>query len=443
MAGGADEYQQNKEGKCRYCYQGKPPLKNLLRHILNQHKDELSEEIQEINGHFRAKIKLPLLEGSVEPGTILCKVRWNNGQNVDYVSAQKICTLPKFREYIMYINKGQCPQINEENVNEALSQLSSTCAIEINYSLIPGKVSNKQRLLQKSSGKKRIHNVSLERNSSQNIISPGPSSPRVSVLSGITSVLEERSDNAMNSQQTDKSAAETPVENRQMPLQNHVGIYTPRPRQQHRVPVGFNDALKALNDYPSNVNDGDESRCIDLSVTSSSDDDDVDNSNVSTADNPVFPADDVPSTTNNTDTVDIIAQLMETSNSVPAAETNHSKRDECRLASSNTSTESSTPTSISESLNSTTLERNENPEDHFNAFPCEAIPAHISDYVNKNQSISPPKLQSQESSDIPPSEPSPPTSAINEDSNIVQNPANQNQRVQPLPEPQENGIINP
>uniref|UniRef100_A0A914PIX8 C2H2-type domain-containing protein n=1 Tax=Panagrolaimus davidi TaxID=227884 RepID=A0A914PIX8_9BILA len=432
MAGGADEYQQNKEGKCRHCYQKKPPLKKLLCHILNQHKDKLSDEIQEINGHFCAKIKLPLLEGSVEPGTIICKTRWNNGQNVDYVSAQKICTLPKFRTYIMNINKGQCPQINEENVIEALSQLSST--IEIDYSLIPGKVSNKQRLLQKSSGKKRIHNVSLERNPSQNIISPEPPSPRVSMLSGITSVSEERSDNTMNSQQTDKSAAETPVENRQMLLQNRVGINTPRPRIQHRVPVSFYDALKATNDGLSNVNDGDESRCIDLSVSSSSEDDDVDNGNVSIDDHPVLPAVDVPSTTNIADTIDIIGQLMglnlgsrndnnasPASNSVRAAETNRTKPDECRLASSNTSTESSTPTSISESSKVTTLEGNENPEDHFNAFPYEAIPAHITDYVNKNQSISQPKLQSQESPDVPPTEIPAPSSTQN--SEVVQNPA--------------------
>uniref|UniRef100_A0A914QRX9 Uncharacterized protein n=1 Tax=Panagrolaimus davidi TaxID=227884 RepID=A0A914QRX9_9BILA len=99
-----------------------------------------------------------------------------------------------------------------------------------------------------------------------------------------------------------------------------------------------------------------------------------------------------------------IEEINETSNSVPAAETNRSKPDECRFASSNTSTESSTPTPISESSNVTTLERNENPEDHFDAFPYEAIPARISDYVNKNQRISPPKLQSQESSDVPPTE---------------------------------------
>uniref|UniRef100_A0A914PNR2 C2H2-type domain-containing protein n=1 Tax=Panagrolaimus davidi TaxID=227884 RepID=A0A914PNR2_9BILA len=125
MEGGADEYQQNKEGKCRHCYQRKPPLKNLLRHILNQHKGKLSEEIQEINGHFRAKIKLPLLEGSVEPGTILCKVRWNNGQNVDYVSARKICTLVKFKKYIMKINKDQCPQIRESQRYFSFSKISA------------------------------------------------------------------------------------------------------------------------------------------------------------------------------------------------------------------------------------------------------------------------------------------------------------------------------
>uniref|UniRef100_A0A914PUD0 C2H2-type domain-containing protein n=1 Tax=Panagrolaimus davidi TaxID=227884 RepID=A0A914PUD0_9BILA len=406
----ADGYQQNKEGKCRHCYQKKPPLKKLFYHILNQHKGKLSEEIQEINGHFCAKIKLPLLEGSVEPGTIICKTRWNNGQNVDYVSAQKICTLPKFTQYIMNINKGQCPQINEQNVNEVLSQLSFT--IEIEYSLIPGKISNKQRLLQKSSGNKRIQNVSVERNVSRNIISPEPS-PNVSLISGNASVLEDG-------------------------LLNRIGINTPRQRQQHQIPIGFYDNLEAMNDGPSNVNgNDDESRFVDLSVSSSDDGDDVDNSNISTDDHLVLPAADVPSSTNTTDNLDIIAQLMglnlrsSNDNNASPAETNRSKPDECQLASSNTSTESSTPTSISESLNSTTLERNENPENHFNAFPYEAIPAHISDYVNKNQSISPPKLQSQESSDVPPTELPAPSS--NKNPKVGQNLANQNQ---PLQKPQ-------
>uniref|UniRef100_A0AC35FUI6 C2H2-type domain-containing protein n=1 Tax=Panagrolaimus sp. PS1159 TaxID=55785 RepID=A0AC35FUI6_9BILA len=120
----------------------------------------------------------------------------------------------------------------------------------------------------------------------------------------------------------------------------------------------------------------------------------------------------------------------ETSNSADRAEETHSKPDERRLASSNTSTESSTPTSTHESSTGTTIESNENPEDHFDVISYEAIPSCISDYVNKNQSISQPKLRSQQSSDILPAEL--PASSSSRCTKFVQKSANQNEQQKPL-----------